>query len=282
MIPANLSEVFAAPEHQTYTWAGGQPAALLLHGFPGTAAETRALGRALHDAGWTVQGQLLPGFGPEIDQLGERRYGDWVRAAAAVLRDLQAAHSPTLLAGFSMGAAVATVTAANVRPDGLVLLAPFSGAVGPIGAIMPVLRRLISTIKPFRLFKPDFTDPDVRKGLANFLPHVDLDDPDVQRNLLDLTLPLAIIDEVRLVGEAARQAAGSVQAQTLIVQGVNDRVVLPKISRQMVYAFQPPARYVEVPGAHDLMDEDGPAWPEVTQAVLAFAGRLRQGLEIPD
>jgi esterase/lipase len=281
MIPANLSEIFSAPEHATYTWQGGQPAALLLHGFPGTAAETRSLGQALHDAGWTVQGLLLPGFGPEIDRLGEQRYGDWVRAAASALRTLQAQHQPTLLAGFSMGAAVATVTAANVRPDGLALLAPFSGAVGPIGAIMPVLRRLIRTVKPFRLFKPDFSDPDVRKGMANFLPNVDLDDPDVQHNLLELSLPLSVIDEVRMVGEAARLAAGSVRSATLLVQGTTDRVVLPKASRQLVYAFDPPARYVEVDGGHDLMDETGPAWPEVTEAVLAFASRLRQGLEIP-
>lgn len=281
MIPASLSEIFASPEHQTYTLQGGRPAALLLHGFPGTAAETRSLGQALHGAGWTVQGLLLPGFGPQIDQLSEQRYGDWVHAAAAALRTLQAAHQPTLLAGFSMGAAVATVTAANVRPDGLALLAPFSGAIGPIGSIMPVLRRLIRTVKPFRLFKPDFTDPDVRKGLANFLPHVDLDDPAVRSSLLDLSLPLSVIDEVRLVGEAARLAAGSVHAPTLIVQGVNDRVVLSQTSRRLVYAFDPPARYIEVNGAHDLMDETGPAWPEVTEAVLAFAGRLRQEFPIP-
>lgn len=281
MIPTSLNEVFAGPEHQPFLLQGGEPAALLLHGFPGTAAETRSLGQALHNAGWTVQGLLLPGFGPHIDQLGEQRYGDWVRAAVDALRSLQAQHQPTLLVGFSMGGAVATVTAANVQPDGLALLAPFSGAVGPMGAIMPVLRRLIRTVKPFRLFKPDFSDPDVRKGMANFLPGVDLDDPVVQTSLLDISLPLAVLDEVRLVGEAARLAAGSVRAPTLIVQGVNDRVVLAQTSRRLVYAFDPPARYVEVDGAHDLMDETGPAWPEMTEAVLAFAGRLRQGLEIP-
>jgi esterase/lipase len=283
MIPTNLGDLFAAPEHRAYTLPGGQPAALLLHGFPGTAAETRSLGQALHGAGWTVQGLLLPGFGPQIDKLGEQRYGDWVRAAVDALRSLQAQHRPTLLVGFSMGGAVATVTAANAQPDGLALLAPFSGAVGPMGAIMPVLRRLIRTVKPFRLFRPDFSDPDVRKGIANFLPGVDLDDPRVQTSLLDVSLPLSVLDEVRLVGEAARLAAGSVHAPTLIVQGVNDRVVQSQTSRRLVYAFDPPARYVEVNAAHDLMDETGPAWPEVTEVVLAFAGRLSQsqGLEIP-
>lgn len=281
MIPTSLSEIFAGAEHATYTLQGGQPAALLLHGFPGTAAETRSLGQALHGAGWTVQGLLLPGFGPEFDQLGERRYGDWVRATVDALRSLQAQHHPTLLVGFSMGAAVATVAAANARPDGLALLAPFSGAVGPIGAIMPVLRRLVHNVKPFRLFRPDFSDPDVRKGMAKFLPNVDLDDAAVRSSLLDVSLPLSVIDEVRLVGEAARLAAGSVHAPTLIVQGANDRVVLSQTSRRLVYVFDPPARYVEVDAAHDLMDETGPAWPEVTEAVLAFGRRLRRGMEFP-
>lgn len=282
MITSHWSEAFEAPEHQSYTWPGGRPAALLLHGFPGTPAETRALGHVLHDAGWTVQGLLLPGFGTEIDRLGEYRYGDWVRATVQAVRSLQAQeHRPVLLAGFSMGAAVATVAAANAQPDGLALLAPFSGVIGPIGAIMPVLRRLIPTVKPFRLFKPDFSDPEVRKGMATFLPGVDLADPAVQRGLLDISIPLSVIDELRLVGQASQQAAGSVYASTLIIQGVNDKVVLPKASRQLVYAFPQPARYVEAPAAHDLLDANGPAWPEVTNAMLAFASRLRQGLEIP-
>ena len=281
MTAGGWSEAFQAPEHQTYCWSGGRPAALLLHGFPGTPAETRALGHVLHDAGWTVQGLLLPGFGTDIDRLGEYRYGDWVRATVQAVRSLQSQHRPVLLAGFRMGAAVATVAAANAKPDGLALLAPFSGAIGPIGAIMPVLRRLIPTVKPFRLFKPDFSDPEVRKSMATFLPGVDLADPPVQRSLLDISIPLAVLDELRLAGQAAREAAGSVHAPTLIIQGVNDKVVLPKLSRQLVYAFPQPARYVEAAAAHDLLDDAGPAWPQVTEAMLAFAGRLRQGLEIP-
>lgn len=274
MNTAGLSQAFKAPEHQTYCWSGGQPAALLLHGFPGTPAETRALGQVLYDAGWTVQGLLLPGFGIEIERLGEYRYGDWVRATVQAVRSLQAQHRPVLLAGFSMGAAVATVAAANVRPDGLALLAPFSGMIGPIGSIMPVLRRLIPSVKPFRLFKPDFSDPQVRKGMATFLPGVDLDDPAVRRTLLDITIPLSVIDEVRLAGQASRQAAGHVHASTLIIQGIDDKVVLPKTSRQLVYAFPQPARYVEAPTAHDLLDENSPAWTQVTEAVRAFASQL--------
>ena len=54
MITSSWSEAFEAPEHQSYLWPGGQPAALLLHGFPGTPAGTRALGQVPHAAGWSV------------------------------------------------------------------------------------------------------------------------------------------------------------------------------------------------------------------------------------
>jgi carboxylesterase len=281
MIPASFGEAFETPEHQPYLWPGGAAAALLLHGFPGTPAETRPLGQLLHDAGWTVEGLLLPGFGTEIERLGEYRYGDWVRATVQALRRLQARHRPILLAGFSMGAAVATIAAANAQPDGLALLAPFSGQVGPIGAIMPVLRRLIPTVKPFRLFKPDFSNPEVRKGMTTFLPGIDLADPNMQRQILDLTIPLSIIDEVRMVGEGARQAAGAVDAATLIIQGADDKVVAPKASRQLVYAFAQPARYVEIAAAHDLLDASGPGWPDVAEALLAFAGQLKDQTKGP-
>ena len=70
-IPAHIKP-FQGDEHQPFHWNGGQPAALLVHGFPGTPAEMRPLGTALHQAGWTVYGPLLPGFGPDIVTLFER------------------------------------------------------------------------------------------------------------------------------------------------------------------------------------------------------------------
>ena len=57
---------YQGPEHEPFFWEAGEPAALLVHGFPGTPAEMRPLGEVLHEAGWTVHGVLLPGFGPQI------------------------------------------------------------------------------------------------------------------------------------------------------------------------------------------------------------------------
>jgi len=68
---------FEKPEHQAFSLPGGSPAALRVHGFPGSPAETRHLGLALQNAGLTVESILLPGFGEQIDTLFERSSTDW-------------------------------------------------------------------------------------------------------------------------------------------------------------------------------------------------------------
>lgn len=267
--------LFDSPIHQPFLWTNGLPAAVLIHGFPGSPAEIRPLAQSLHRAGWTVQGLLLPGFGAQFETLGERRYPDWVQAARQAVRWLRSSHAPVLLIGFSMGAAVATIASTgDDRPDGLVLLAPFSGGVGLLDAVFPVLRRTVPTIRPFRLFRLDFSNPDVRKGLANFAPGMDLGDPDVQRALAEIALPTASLDEVRRAGHAARAAAPGIRVPTMVLQGAQDRVVWPQATRSLMDRFTSPVRYREVAGAHDLLDSSQPAWLRVEHHVLEFARDL--------
>ena len=174
-----------------------------------------------------------------------------------------------------MGAAAAAVAAAEKDgPDGLVLLAPFTGGIGILGALFPLMRRTVPVIKPFRLFRLDFSNPDVRQGLANFIPDLDLDDPDVQQAIREITLPTASLDELRLLGQAARRAAPAIRVPTLVIQGAQDRVVGPQATRQFLDQFTSPVRYREVTGAHDLLDATRPAWPAVTRAVVDFAQGL--------
>ena len=174
-----------------------------------------------------------------------------------------------------MGAAAAAVAAAEKDgPDGLVLLAPFAGGIGFLGALFPLMRRTVPVIKPFRLFRLDFSNPDVRQGLANFIPDLDLDDPNVQQAIREVTLPTASLDELRLLGQAARRAAPAIRVPTFVIQGTQDRVVWPQKTRQFLDQFTSPVRYREVIGAHDLLDATRPAWPAITRAVVEFAQGL--------
>ncbi|MEM7033366.1 MAG: alpha/beta fold hydrolase, partial [Chloroflexota bacterium] len=118
-------QLYKDDTYQPFHYLGGSSAALLVHGFPGTPAEMRPLGLVLHQQGWTVQGLLLPGFGPQIGNLFEQDYQIWCQAVLSALTALQKNHKTVLLVGYSMGGALALQTATQRPPDALVLVAPF-------------------------------------------------------------------------------------------------------------------------------------------------------------
>ncbi len=197
-------------------------------------------------------------------------------AVRSALAELAADHHPILLMGFSMGGALALQAAAEMAPDGLVLVAPFRQLGNDAQQLAwPLLRRVFRSFKPFA--KADFSDPDVRRSVAEFLPDADLADPAVQRAVRELAVPSSIIEELRRVGLAAWTAAPRVTARALVVQGTVDPVVQPKHTRALVARMPGSPRYLEVPAGHDLLRPEAPGWPETVTAVLGFAREVAGG-----
>lgn len=263
--------MFAGDEHQPFFWEGGQPAALLIHGFMGTPAEFRPLARELHQVGWTVQGLLLPGFGQQIDTLFDRRYQEWLEAAHLALVNLQAKHRPIMLVGYSMGAAVALNVAASTSPDQLILLAPFLRIGNTFHHIIwQVVKHLLPRPQPFK--KANFSDARIGEFFGGLIPELDLEDPQVQENLRQLSVPARFVDQVLGVGRAAERAAAQIQLPTLIIQGTQDQAVRPARTRQMLQRLPGPITYEELETDHGLVEADNPGFQQMTQSVLAFAG----------
>jgi carboxylesterase len=269
---------FQGEEHKTFNWFGGKPAALLIHGFPGTPAELRPLGRSLHQAGWTVQGPLLPGFGPEIATLPQRQASEWIEAVRQVVADLQSRHDPVILIGYSMGAALAVQAAVAQPPTGLVLVAPFQ-RLGTrwqqlVGFLMkPFLRHM----RPFK--KADFSDPEVREGFTRFFGGVSLDDPEIQSYLRELTVPISLLEQIQRVGQTASRSAKEITQPVLVLQGTHDEVVNPRGTRRLMQRLSGPIQYAELVGGHDLLDPDRPTWPKLEQAVLSFVDSFTGGAQ---
>jgi len=290
-VPGVLPEVplqaFSGPEHLPFRLdavprpsaaAARVPGALLVHGFPGTPAEMRPLAEALHREGWSVQALLLPGFGPQIGEITSYRGEDWQRAVQGALAGMRRDHDPLLLVGYSVGGALAALAASMPAPgpNGLVLLAPFWRLGSP-------LQRLVGRVlAPFlpRTFQPlakvDFADPSVLESLRQFLPGADLTDPALQRQLRQAQVPVSIVREILSCGRRAfsRGRARRLALPTLVLQGRDDVIVLPRRTRRLLRRLGRPPAYRELDAGHDLIDPRSPGWGHLVEQVKGFAAGL--------
>jgi carboxylesterase len=269
------TDLFAAayrdPIHEPFTLPGTSGGALLVHGFPGTPADMRPLAAALNSAGWAVRAPLLPGFGKDIATLPGRKMEDWAAAVREELRDLQGQHRRTLLVGHSMGGALALKIAAELQPDQLILLAPFWKINHPLWRLLPVLRIIFPSFKPFSLMKVDFDDPAARKGIGGFMPEADMSDPVVQDAVRNFAIPTGMLNQVRRAGLAGKHAVPRIKSSTLVLQGTKDDLVTPENTKRLMAALPTLPQVVEVEAGHALVEADKSAWPQVKHEVLAFA-----------
>lgn len=261
--------IFLSHEHHAFHLAGGDSAALLIHGFPGTPAEMRAIATSLHASGWSVFAMLLPGFGPEISRLGETKYEDWISAVLTELNFLSSNFRKIIVCGFSMGAALALIASAHRRVNGTVLLAPYWSVSNWLWKLIPWVQRVFPEIKPFRYLNLEKTE--VRHGLMNFLPGADLTDPMIRQQLRNYTFPTRIINEIRKVGLSASKSVPSLESPVLVIQGTRDEIVKPSQTKELVDRLPVEVLYKVVDGGHDLPDPEKPAWNTIESSIIEFS-----------
>jgi carboxylesterase len=246
---------YSGPEHQPFQLGDGPNGALLIHGFPGTPAEMRGIGGVLAENGWHAHGPLLPGFGPDIVNLSERRRQDWLSVMQAEWEALHSSHQACALIGYSMGGALALHLAERLPPDKLVLIAPFWRLPGLLPRLVPIFKLVMPEMRPFK--DADFDDAEVRAGFERLMPEVDLKHPEVQTYLREeVTLPLSVVHEVFRLGAEARRLARSVAVPTLVIQGRDDHMVRPDLTQMLVERLGSEAvTYQEIAGGHELIHE---------------------------
>ena len=277
------SPPFAAPDHLPFDFAAEgtgsdspRVAALLLHGFMGTPRELRPLGQELARTGIRAVAPLLPGFGPQVDHLDRVRADEWADAVDGAWRSVRSDADRTILVGFSFGAALALPAAVTAPPDALVLLAPYTRLIDLpswlITAGMPVMKRTMKTFSPYA--RADFADPDVRRFFTGMDPSLDLDDPVTQARLRDQTsIPLRVIDQLRVATDRGRKAAPDVTAPTLLIQGSRDETSTVARSRALAGQLGGPLELREINADHLIVDDRQPGWPVVRDDVLGFIAR---------
>jgi carboxylesterase len=262
---------FADARHQPFTLKSeGDGAVVLVHGFPGTPDEMRPLAEAVHAAGWTAIVPLLPGFGAQIETLPERRHTEWIACVRETVQEAKRNYQRVVLLGFSMGGAVALHATCETAADALVLINPLSRLESPLFQLLPVLKHVFPRVRPFRLIKLDFSNPDTRKSIAQFMPGIDLDDPTAQAAIRDFAIPVKMFDELRQVGESAYTRSPQVRLPTLVVQSQQDSTVSPAATRRLVAKLPPGVRFCEVAGEHMVIKPEQDSWLEIKSIVIEF------------
>jgi carboxylesterase len=121
--PAGSDGIVIGAEARTYD-AHASRAILLVHGYNDSPASVDDVARSLHARGWTVRLPLLPGHGRSLEAWDDWRATDAVALIREEYAALRARHSTVVIAGLSMGGALACWLAAEADVDGVVLFAP--------------------------------------------------------------------------------------------------------------------------------------------------------------
>lgn len=267
--------LFQHERHHPFLLEGGAPAAILVHGFPGTPAEMRPIANLLNRNGWTVKGVLLPGFGSQIRTLYSTEFHQWIESVHDAIASLREDHNPILIVGYSMGGAVAINTASQSGADGLILLAPF-WRIGNFyqNLIWQIFKRVTHSFQPFK--NTSFNDPDIQKLVYDLIPELDLNSPDVQQSLRDLRVPNRLIEQVEMVGKRAKKLLPEVVIPLLLVQGIDDNRVPVHSSRKLIRDYAGELHYLEVMAGHNLVYESNESWTKLSKAIVDFATEINE------
>jgi len=99
---------------------------------------------------------------------------------------------------------------------------------------------------------------------------IDIDDPSVRQALRDISLPLKTIEQVRKLGKLVLRQAAHVKIPTIVFQGLEDPIVPPQRTKQLMRRLTNVVEYCEIKAGHDLVDSDGASWVTVKDRVANF------------
>jgi esterase/lipase len=254
-------------EHDSFSAGDSEKRALFIHGFPGTPYELRGLAEALLERGWQVSVPLLPGFGKDIIHLAHKNRSDWLRKIRDEYEILKKGSKHMLLVGFSMGGALSLTSAVTLKPDQLILLAPFSKLPDWREKLLPVVKYVLPELRPFE--KADFNDSSVIAEFKKMLPYADLTDVNIQTRLRKLvTLRTESLIQLREVGKLALANAPKVPCSCVVIQGTDDKTVIVRYTQRLVGQFKTKPKYIEIPGGHEFTKTVDLHYPTLKQVFL--------------
>jgi carboxylesterase len=201
-----------------YSAEGGALGALLIHGFGGSAAETRPMAEYLAARGLTVRCPLLPGHGTAPEDLTRVHRRAWIEEVESALRDLQSRCETVFVGGLSMGSLLTLLLGVS-HPEitGLIAMAPAVELQFRALWVTLGLRYLVKYAPAFLVEEEALGDPEA-----------------IQRIWCYDAMSLWGAAEMYLLQREARKALSSIRQPILIFQGRLDNWLAPH-SGQVLY-----------------------------------------------
>ncbi len=241
----------------------GRSGALLIHGFASYPGIMDYLAGRLNDAGMTVSVPRLPGCGTSGRDFASVTAKEWYRRVHDSYQDLRAMCDRVCVAGLSLGALLTIRLAAEMRPDGIALLAPPIRNTNRLILLAPLLRPFVARIPgSYEIQGQDTSDPDVRylaeeywswrwTGPAAEILKLQRQATSVLRRVraptllvvsrADRTVPTAVADIIRkrIGAEALDAVVLDESRHTLVADTERERVADLVVDRFLTYSTRP-------------------------------------------
>jgi carboxylesterase len=239
---------------EPFTHDGGRVGVLLCHGFTGCPQSLRPWAKALAAHGYTVELPLLPGHGTTWQHLNRTSWPQWYNEVEQAVARLTARCDRVVVAGLSMGGALALRLAEQHGKDiaGLVLVNPAVKIEDPRLAVLPVLRRVLPSL------------PGIGSDIAK---------PGVTELAYDRT-PLNALASMLELYKLVRADLASITQPVLLFRSVNDHVV-PASSSALILASitSTDATEVVLDDSFHVATLDHDA-PRIVEGSIAFVERV--------
>jgi len=199
-----MDQFLTMPGAEPFLFIGNKVGILLIHGFTGSPAAMRDLGKYLNDIhGFTTLGIRLPGHGTHVDDLRRPVWCDWITAVEDGLNLLSGITEHIYVVGISMGGILTLLAASHYTIRGAVgLSTPFGltndwriGLMRPLSLVVPKFK------------KPDAVGIAAETSYRYFVPHA--------------------ISEAAKLAKQMQEGLSGINIPILLIQSREDKVIEP-------------------------------------------------------
>lgn len=228
-------------------------ACLLIHGFTGSPADLRELGKEINQQGYTVSGLLLPGHGTVPEELATTSWQDWYGAVEKEYLRLTRNYERIIVIGFSMGGLLALRLAAKHKIAGLISLS--TALILQEKNVGQARQLAVDFIGKKR--SPEEEERNLREGRFSY-------------DLMPVQALLSLVELTELV----KAQLGQITCPTLIIQAKDDPTVDPQSAlmlEKQLGSINKSITWLENSGHVITL---GPERQLVTARILDFLSRL--------